>query len=335
MSPVTPVPFSVLDLSPIAQNETATHAFQNTLALARHAEALGFQRFWLAEHHNNPGIASAATSVVIGYVAGGTKTIRVGSGGVMLPNHAPLIIAEQFGTLASLYPNRIDLGLGRAPGTDQFTARALRQDHNTRVNDFPTDVQELQFYFGPITEGQRIQAVPGVGLRVPLWLLGSSLYSAQVAALLGLPFGFASHFAPEYLLQALQIYRERFKASEQINKPYTLVCVNIVAAETDEDAQRLFTSLQLAILSLQRGKPGQWSPPVDNLMDYCNDFEKEGIDRFLKYSFVGSKESIERSLGTFIEQTGADEIMITSHIHDPTARLKSLELVSQISHFKR
>ena len=232
------IPFSVLDLSPIVTGGTATDAFRNTLALAQHAEKLGYQRFWLAEHHNNPGIASAATAVVIGHVAGGTQTIRVGSGGVMLPNHSPLVIAEQFGTLAALYPGRIDLGLGRAPGTDQLTARALRRDHQKNADAFPQDVQELQAYFEPVQPGQKIQAVPGAGLRVPLWLLGSSLFGAQLAAMLGLPFAFASHFAPDMLMQALELYRNRFEPSAQLASPYAMVLANVVAAETDEAAQR-------------------------------------------------------------------------------------------------
>jgi luciferase family oxidoreductase group 1 len=230
------IPFSVLDLSPIVTGSTATQAFHNTLALARHAEQLGFKRFWLAEHHNNPGIASAATAVVIGHVAGGTHTIRVGSGGVMLPNHSPLVIAEQFGTLASLYPGRIDLGLGRAPGTDQLTARALRRDHQNNADTFPQDVQELRHYFEDVAPGQRIRAVPGAGLKVPLWILGSSLFGAQLAAALGLPFAFASHFAPDMLMQALEIYRDRFEPSAQLDKPYAMVAANVVAADTDQAA---------------------------------------------------------------------------------------------------
>ncbi|MBL8019332.1 MAG: LLM class flavin-dependent oxidoreductase, partial [Leptospirales bacterium] len=238
------VPFSILDLAPVAEGSTAADAFRNSLAMARRAEALGYKRFWLAEHHNNPGIASAATSVVIAHVAAGTERIRVGSGGVMLPNHSPLVIAEQFGTLASLYPDRIDLGLGRAPGTDMFTARALRRDLATNADQFPTDVQELQFYFEPVQPGQKIRAIPGAGLRVPIWLLGSSLYSAQVAAMLGLPFAFASHFAPELMMQAIAIYRERFKPSRTLERPYVMLCANVIAADSDREAARLFTSLQ-------------------------------------------------------------------------------------------
>src|SRR6202167_4065741 len=248
------IPFSILDLSPIVEGASAADALANSLALARHAEGLGFRRFWLAEHHNMPGIASAATAVVIGYVAGGTTTIRVGSAGIMLPNHAPLIIAEQFGTLASLYPDRIDLGLGRAPGTDPVTAQALRRDPVASADRFPEDVQELQAYVEPLHSGQRIQAVPGTGLRVPIWLLGSSLFSAQLAAVLGLPFAFASHFAPADLVEALNLYRRKFKPSRQLEQPYAMIGVNVFAADTDREAQRQFSSVQQAFINLRRGR---------------------------------------------------------------------------------
>jgi luciferase family oxidoreductase group 1 len=323
------IPFSVLDLSPIVTGGSATDAFRNTLALAQHAEKLGYKRFWLAEHHNNPGIASAATAVVIGHVAGGTKTIRVGSGGVMLPNHSPLVIAEQFGTLAALYPDRIDLGLGRAPGTDQLTARALRRDHQTNADTFPQDVQELQAYFEPVQPGQKIRAVPGAGLRVPLWLLGSSLFGAQLAAMLGLPFAFASHFAPDMLMQALEIYRSRFEPSRQLAKPYAMVLANVVAAETDDGARYQFTSIQQAMANLLRGSPGPMPAPIDDIESYWSPAEKVGAQRMLKYAIAGSAATVEAGLARFIAQTQADELMITTHIHDPAIGRRSLEIVAQ------
>ena len=250
------IPFSVLDLSPVAAGSTPADALRNSLDLAQHAEAWGYRRYWLAEHHNMPGIASAATSVVMGYVAEGTKTIRIGSGGIMLPNHSPLVVAEQFGTLASLYPDRIDLGLGRAPGTDMATARALRRDSTSSADSFPSDVQELQAYLEPVQPGQKIRAVPGAGTRVPIWLLGSSLFGAQLAATLGLPLAFASHFAPDNLLQAFALYRDLFKPSRQLQHPYAMMGVNVFAAETDDEARRQFTSVQQSFINLRRGAPG-------------------------------------------------------------------------------
>ena len=323
------IPFSVLDLSPIVAGNTATNAFRNTLALAQQAETLGYKRFWLAEHHNNPGIASAATAVVIGYVAGGTRSIRVGSGGVMLPNHSPLVIAEQFGTLASLYPDRIDLGLGRAPGTDQQTARALRRDHQNSADTFPQDVQELHAYFEPVLEGQKIRAVPGAGLKVPLWLLGSSLFGAQLAAVLGLPFAFASHFAPDMLMQALDIYRRQFKPSEQLEKPYAMVVANVVAAETDEAARYQLTSIQQAMTHLFRGTPGPMPAPIDHIESYWSPAEKEGVQRMLRYAIAGSPATVEAGLQSFIETTQADELMVTTHIYDPAVARRSLEITAQ------
>lgn len=324
------IPFSVLDLSPIVSGNTAADAFRNTLALARQAEKLGYRRFWLAEHHNNPGIASAATAVVIGHVAGGTTTIRVGSGGVMLPNHSPLVIAEQFGTLASLYPDRIDLGLGRAPGTDQLTARALRRDHQNNADTFPQDVEELQAYFDDVQPGQRIRAVPGAGLRVPLWLLGSSLFGAQLAAVMGLPFAFASHFAPDMLMQALEIYRQRFKPSAQLQKPYVMVVANVVAAETDEAARYQLTSVQQAMTNLLRGTPGPMPPPIDDIEAYWSPAEKAGAQRMLRYAIAGSANTVEAGLRSFIADTGADELMLTAHIYDPAIARRSLEIVAQV-----
>jgi luciferase family oxidoreductase group 1 len=324
------IAFSVLDLAPVAQGSTPAQALQNSLSLAQKAEALGFQRFWLAEHHGMKGIASAATAVVIGHVAGGTRTIRVGSGGIMLPNHAPLIIAEQFGTLASLYPDRIDLGLGRAPGTDQLTARALRRDLMSRAEQFPQDVQELQAYFAPATDNQALRAVPGEGLKVPLWILGSSLYGAQVAALLGLPYAFASHFAPDEMMRALEVYRASFEPSEQLDRPHAMLTVNVFAADTDAEARRHFTSLQLAFLNLRRGRPGQVPPPVDDIEGVWSAGEKAGVEHALACSFVGSADTIERGLREFLARTKPDELMIAGHFYDHAARLRSMEITAAV-----
>jgi luciferase family oxidoreductase group 1 len=298
--------------------------------LAQHAEEWGYRRFWLAEHHNIAGIASAATAVLIGYVAGGTKAIRVGAGGVMLPNHAPLVIAEQFGTLATLYPDRIDLGIGRAPGTDQLTMRALRRNLSNVDEDFPRDVTELLSYFAPAREGQVVRAVPGEGLRVPVWLLGSSLYSAQLAALLGLPFAFASHFAPDYLLPALEIYRREFRPSETLNAPYAMPCVNVFAADTDVEARRLFTSIQQAFINLRRNNPGLLPPPIDSMEEDWSAFERAGIAHALRYSMVGSADTVRRGLDSFIELTKADELMVTAQIFDHSARLRSYEILAEL-----
>lgn len=322
------IPFSVLDLAPVKEGGTVRDSFRETLKLAQHAESWNYRRFWLAEHHNIAGIASAATAVLIGYVAGGTKTIRVGSGGVMLPNHAPLVIAEQFGTLETLYPNRIDLGIGRAPGTDQITMRALRRTLSNVEEDFPRDLAELLAYFEPARPGQRIRAVPGQGLRVPVWLLGSSLYSAQLAALLGLPFAFASHFAPDYLMQALEIYRQEFRPSESLEQPYAMPCVNVFAADTDEEAARLFTSLQQAFINLRRGQPGLLSPPIEPSEGQWSKVEMIGVGHALRYSAVGSPETVRRWLESFIRETLADEIMVTAQIFDSEARLRSFEIVA-------
>ncbi len=323
------IPFSILDLSFIVEGNTATQALHNTLNLAQHAEQLGYNRYWLAEHHNMPGIASAATSVVIGYVAGGTKTIRVGSGGIMLPNHSPLVIAEQFGTLESLYPGRIDLGLGRAPGSDQATARALRRN-GTGPDTFPQDVVELQHYFQPDESNQFVQAVPGAGLNVPIWLLGSSTFGAQLAAILGLPYAFASHFAPAQLLQALHVYRTQFKPSATLAKPYAMVAVNVVAADTDEEAERLFTSVQQQFLYIRRGKARQMQPPVDDLTALWPDYELAGIEQALRCSAVGSRETVQQGLASFMEQTQADELIIATPIYDHQARKHSLTLTAQV-----
>ena len=324
------IPFSILDLSPIPRGATASEALRNTLALAQRAENLGYKRYWIAEHHNMPGIASAATAIVIGHVAGGTRTIRVGSGGIMLPNHSPLVVAEQFGTLASLHPGRIDLGLGRAPGTDMLTARALRRTMEDSAEQFPQDVQELQNYFAAAQPGQHIRAVPGAGLEVPIWLLGSSLFSAQLAAMLGLPFAFASHFAPELMIQALEIYRSRFEPSKQLEQPYAMLGANVLAADTDMQARRQFTSQQQSFINLRRGSPGQVPPPIDDIDTYWSPAEKAMVERSLAVSFVGSAETVQRGLATFIESTQPDELMITAHIHDQPARLRSIELVSKV-----
>ena len=324
------IPFSILDLAPVAQGATPADALRNSLSLAQTAEKLGFLRFWLAEHHGMKGIASAATAVVIGHVAGGTRTIRVGSGGIMLPNHAPLIIAEQFGTLASLYPDRIDLGLGRAPGTDQLTARALRRDLASRAEQFPHDVQELQAYFAPEVEGQTLRAVPGEGLEVPLWILGSSLYGAQVAAALGLPYAFASHFAPDEMMRALEVYRATFKPSEQLDRPYAMLTVNVFAADTDAEARRHFTSLQQAFLNLRRGRPGQVPPPIDDIEGFWSAAEKAGVEHALSCSFVGAADTVEKGLREFLARTQPDELMIAGHFYDHSARLRSLEITAQV-----
>ena len=320
------IPFSILDLAFVSEGATPADALRNTLDLAQHAERWGYHRFWLAEHHNMAGIASAATAVVIGYVAGGTQTIRVGAGGIMLPNHAPLMVAEQFGTLESLYPGRIDLGVGRAPGTDQLTVRALRRNAAS-AESFPDDVQELQAYFAPRLEGQAVQAVPGAGLRVPIWMLGSSLFGAQLAAVLGLPYAFASHFAPAALLQALRAYRAGFKASEQLSRPYSAAAVNVVAAETDAEARRLFTSLQLQFANLLRGTPRQLQPPIDDIESYWSPYEKAQASAMLAYSFIGSEETVRRGLEQFIEETEVDELIVSSAIYDHAARLHSYEIL--------
>ncbi|GAC1580833.1 MAG: LLM class flavin-dependent oxidoreductase [Candidatus Elarobacter sp.] len=325
------IPFSVLDLSPILAGADARAAFRNTLDLAQHAERWGYHRFWLAEHHNMPGIASAATSVVIGHVAGGTSSIRVGSGGVMLPNHAPLVIAEQFGTLESLYPGRIDLGLGRAPGTDQRTARALRRDLTGGGPDaFPHDVMELQSYFRAAEPGQPVRAVPGVGLNVPIWLLGSSLFSAQLAAALGLPFAFASHFAPAYLMAAIQEYRANFRPSEALAQPYVMVGASIVAADTDAEAQRLLTSLQQQFVNLRRGRPGPLQPPLASTDGVWSASERAGLDEALSCAIVGSPQTVAAEIERFIARTGADELMLTAQIYDHAARLRSFEIGAQV-----
>ncbi|MBT4490049.1 MAG: LLM class flavin-dependent oxidoreductase [Rhodospirillaceae bacterium] len=321
--------FSVLDLAPVREGGNPGDALRNSRDLAQHAEALGYERYWLAEHHNMVGIASAATSVAIGYVAEGTKSIRVGAGGVMLPNHSPLVIAEHFGTLASLYPGRIDLGLGRAPGTDQQTLRALRRSPMMAEN-FPQDVLELQALLGPVQEGQFIQAVPGADTNVPLWILGSSLFGAQLAAMLGLPYAFASHFAPEALFQALDVYRENFKPSEQLSEPYAMVGMIGVGADTEEEAKRLFTTPQQQSINLFRGTRGRLRPPIDDIEDYWSPAEKMRVTAMQSCAFVGTAESIPENLAAFIERTQADELMIASSIFDHQDRVHSYEIFSQV-----
>ncbi len=322
------IPLSILDLAPIVEGETPAHALKKSLDLARHAETLGYTRYWVAEHHNMKGIASAATSVVIGHLAGGTSTIRVGAGGIMLPNHAPLVIAEQFGTLEALYPGRIDLALGRAPGTDQLTVRALRRDWSN-ANQFPQDVVELQALLGPVQPGQQVVAVPGADSNVPLWILGSSLYGAQLAAMLGLPYAFASHFAPDALLPALQAYRSGFQPSAQQARPYAMAGVNVVAADTDAAARRLFTSVQQQFTNMVRNRRGKLQPPIDDIETYWQPHEKAQASAMLKYAFVGAPETVQRGLKQFVETTGVDELMVVSAIHDHAARLRSYELLAQ------
>jgi luciferase family oxidoreductase group 1 len=322
-------PLSVLDLAFVVEGATAAIALRNSLDLAQHVEQWGYRRFWLAEHHNMVGIASAATAVVIGYVAAGTKTIRVGAGGIMLPNHSPLVIAEQFGTLESLYPGRIDLGLGRAPGTDQRTLIALRRDAMS-AETFPHDVLELQTYFGPAGPGQPVQAVPGAGLNVPLWILGSSLFGAELAAALGLPYAFASHFAPAALFPALHRYHNAFKPSKQLHRPYAVAGVNVFVADTNAEARRLFTSAQQAFVNVVRGRRGRLPPPIDDIDAYWTPDEKAQVSAMLERSFVGSRETVRAGLEEFSKQTAVDELIVAAAIYDHIARLRSYEILAQI-----
>jgi luciferase family oxidoreductase group 1 len=323
-------PFSVLDLAMVNQGASIADALNSARSLAQHVERLGFKRFWLAEHHNMPGIASAATSVVIGHVAAGTSTIRVGAGGVMLPNHSPLVIAEQFGTLDALFPGRIDLGLGRAPGTDQPTARALRRGATDPVDRFPEDVIELRSYFDPAVSGQTVQAVPGAGAKVPIWLLGSSLYSAQLAAALGLPFAFAAHFAPDYLDQAFAIYRAQFQPSATHPKPYAMVAVGAYLAGTDAEAERLLTSLQQSFLALRRGSPQKLPPPIDDITSVASPLELAGVQHAFREAIVGSPETAREKLQVLMARTRADEIMFSSAIFDEQAKRLSVQLLADL-----
>ena len=322
------IPVSVLDLAPVTEGSTVPQAFANSLDLARHAERLGYGRYWLAEHHNMPGIASAATAVLIGHVAAGTSSIRVGAGGIMLPNHSPLQVAEQFGTLASLHPGRIDLGLGRAPGTDQPTARALRR-YFDGADSFPQDVQELLRYFAPAQPGQAVQAVPGAGVDVPVWLLGSSLFSAQLAALLGLPFAFASHFAPDQMDEALAVYRSQFRPSARLDAPYAMLGLNVVAADRGAEARRLFTTQQQSFVRLRRGTPGLIPPPIDDIESWWTPQEKAGVERALACAVVGDPDEVAAGIAAFVARHRPDELMLTANIFDHGARVRSFELAYQ------
>ena len=319
-------PLSVLDLAPIVDGSTVADALRHSLDLAQHAERWGYKRFWLAEHHNAIGIASAATAVVIAHVADGTESIRVGAGGIMLPNHSPLVIAEQFGTLEALHPGRIDLGLGRAPGTDQLTVLALRRDPMS-ADTFPRDVVELRHYLADAQPGQAVRATPGAGSHVPLWILGSSLFGAQLAAMLGLPYAFASHFAPDALLPALEVYRDKFEPSEQLQQPYAMVGANVIVADDDEAARRLFSSTQQSFTNILRGRRGQLPPPIDDIEDYWAPPEKERASAMLRRSFVGSPKTVRAELGGFVAETAADEVIVAAAIHDHAARLRSYELL--------
>lgn len=323
------VPFSVLDLAPIRQGEKAREAFLQLRERAQWAERCGFNRYWLAEHHNMSGVGSAATSVLIGHIAGATERIRVGSGGIMLPNHAPLVIAEQFGTLESLYPGRIDLGLGRAPGTDLMTARALRRNLQGSDQDFPRDVVELQNYFRDEQPG-RVRAVPGIGLSVPIWILGSSLFSAQLAGMLGLPYAYASHFAPDHLMDALALYRSEFKPSEVLDRPYAMVGTSIVGADSEEEARRLFTSQQVQSVQMMRGEREKMRPPVEDIEAWWTPPEKEAVEHKLRYAYVGTVSSLADQLGGFIEKTQADELIATVRIFDQDASLRSLKILAEV-----
>ena len=320
--------FSVLDLSPIVEGGDARRALLETTELAKAAERLGYRRFWLAEHHNMPGIASAATAVVLAHVAAATETIRVGSGGVMLPNHAPMVIAEQFGTLEALHPGRIDLGLGRAPGTDGETARALRR-YFEAADQFPRDLMELQAFLADPVEGQRVTAWPGAGSKVPIWLLGSSLFSAELAAHLGLPFAFASHFAPELLLPALRTYRDGFRPSEQLERPYAMAAFNVFAADSDAEAARLSTSMQQAFAAVVTGKPGRLKPPVDDITAVLDARQLAAVESRLTYAAIGGRETVRAKLEEFIGLTGVDEVMVTGMIHDLQPRIRSLEITAE------
>lgn len=323
------IPFSILDLSPITEGSDAAQSFRNTLALAQHAERWGYSRYWLAEHHGMPGIASAATAVLIGHVAGGTRTIRVGAGGIMLPNHSPLVIAEQFGTLEALYPGRIDLGLGRAPGSDASTAQALRRNLMSDADEFPRDVVELMDLLSDQPR-QRIRAVPGTGAKVPVWILGSSLFGSQLAAMLGLPYAFASHFAPAQMMQAIALYRDTFKPSVHLSKPYVMLGFNVFAADSDEEAQIRATSMQQAFVNLRSGRPAKLPPPRPGYRESVGPAERALLDGVLSCATIGSPTTVRQGLQDFIERTGADELMIASQMFDPAARLRSYEIAAQV-----
>jgi len=324
------IPLSILDLAPIVEGGTASDSFRNSLDLAQHGERWGYHRFWLAEHHGMPGIASAATSVLMCHVANGTSTIRIGAGGIMLPNHSPLVIAEQFGTLASLFPGRIDLGLGRAPGSDHTTARALRRNLASDADEFPQDVVELMDYFADSPRRQ-VRAVPGAGLDVPVWILGSSLFGAQLAAALGLPYAFASHFAPQMMMQAIELYRATFRPSAQLDKPYVMLGFNVFAADTDAEAHFRATSMQQAFINLRSGRPTKLKPPVEGYLDLLSPPERSMLDSVLSCSAIGAPATVAAQLKAFVERTGADELMVTSQIFDHAARLRSYEITAEIA----
>ena len=330
MSLIDQIRFSTLDLAPIRDDGTPAQALRNSLALAQHVERLGFERFWVAEHHNMDGIASSATAVLIGYLAGGTSRIRVGAGGVMLPNHSPLVIAEQFGTLESLYPGRIDLGLGRAPGADQYTAHALRRDRLGSADDFPAEVEELQFLLGPRQSGQRVIAMPGVGSQVPIWLLGSSLFSAQLAAAKGLPYAFASHFAPRYMHEAIRLYRDNFQPSEVLQKPYVMLGVPLIAADSDERAEYLATSAYQRILALIRGQSLVQRPPLASMQGLWQPHEQQAVGEFLGLALIGGPQKIRARLEVLLEQTQADELIFTSDLYEFEDRLRSFEVLASL-----
>ena len=325
------IPVSILDFATIVEGDrSVADAFKRSLAFAQHAERSGYNRYWFAEHHNMESVASAATSVLIGFVAGHTSSIRVGSGGIMLPNHAPLVIAEQFGTLEALYPGRIDLGIGRAPGTDPITSQALRRNLKGDIDNFPSDVIELIKYLGPRDENEKVRAIPGEGSLVPVWMLGSSTYSAQVAGMMGLPFAFASHFAPTYLHHALEVYRSIFRPSEFLQRPHSMACVNIIIGETDEDAQRLATSFYQLALGMFRKDRRPLPRPLPTMEGVWTETEKQGVLQMMQYSFIGSRETVHRSLESFVDKTKVDELMIATHIHDEKAKMKSIELTQSL-----
>ncbi len=321
------IPFSVLDLAPITEGNTAEITFKNSLRLARSVEAFGYHRYWLAEHHNMESVASSATAVLIGFIAGGTKSMRIGSGGIMLPNHSPLVIAEQFGTLASLYPGRIDLGLGRAPGTDQATAAALRRNRMETVNDFPEDVLALQTYFSAENKNAKVRAIPGEGVDVPMWILGSSTDSAELAAFMGLPYAFASHFAPAQFVQAVNIYRRNFRPSKKLKQPYVMACVNVIAAESNREAERLATSFYQLARGIISGQRRPLQPPVENMDGRWTPTEEAAVKQMMRYAFIGDPENVRTGLQSFQEEMQLDEIMVTSHIYDPEARIGSYRIL--------
>lgn len=324
------LPYSVLDLAGVIEGHTIADTFNNSVSLAQHAEKLGYNRYWLAEHHNMISVASSATSVLIGHIAGHTKTIRVGSGGIMLPNHTPLIIAEQFGTLATIYPNRIDLGLGRAPGTDQLTAFEIRGERFHSPQNFPQDVRKLQQYLGDDNYDSRVRAIPGEGTNVPIWILGSSTESAHLAASYGLPYAFASHFAPTHFFEAIQIYRQNFRPSDVLQKPYVLSCVNVVAADTDQEAERLSTSLKMLFMGIVTNKRRLLQPPVDSMEGIWSDIEEAAVEQMLDFTFIAGPEKLKAQLQSFVNHTQIDELMVTSHIYDHQARLRSYEIVAEV-----